>query len=93
MISQAMKRGLLVWVGMGLYWLPLAWRADFLSVEGRLKQDFCKVETIGSKASPHPDEPLTLLLAFAPDQLRLSADAHQDGGTTSLQRGQDCIGL
>jgi biotin transporter BioY len=30
-ISQAMIRGLLVWVGMGLSWLPLAWRADAIS--------------------------------------------------------------
>ena len=31
LVSQAMKRGLLVWLGMGLSWLPLAWRADAVS--------------------------------------------------------------
>src|SRR5207247_2611163 len=44
-ISQAMIRGLLVWVGMGLSWLPLASRADAIS-NAECAHRYCPVSGI-----------------------------------------------
>jgi hypothetical protein len=40
-----MIRGLLVWVGMGLYWLPLASRADAIS-NAQCAHMYCHVSGI-----------------------------------------------
>src|SRR5437764_139447 len=44
-ISQAMIRGLLVWLGMGLSWLPLASRADAIS-NAECAHRYCHVSGI-----------------------------------------------